>query len=388
MRISMIELVSSHGGCNYYDYALLRAFGKLGCETTLYTSCELKFNTDSEKNINVKYTYNGLFDQKNKIKKLFVFLIKSLKTIREIRSSRADIVHFQIYAVTFLEYFIVWLCKKNRLKVMVTVHDVESFNKENSKFVTKRFYAKVDALIVHNKISYDTLVNYLISLNESKSLIDNTYIAHHGSYIGLLPSKISKKQAKDKFNVPLDTFVFLFFGQIKRVKGLDILLEAYAKLLKNTEKNVTLLIAGKVWKDDISTYEHLIEKNALNNNIILNIKYIPDEEIADYYSVADCVVLPYKKIFQSGVLLMAQSYMVPVLVSDLQGMTEIVEDGNNGFVFHSEDEDNLAMKMKDVIESNNLETIVNNAYNKLKSEYDWNLIAKQQLEIMEHLINE
>lgn len=390
MNISMIEMVSSHGGMNYYDYALLNAFGMLGNKVTLFTSENLVFDASKNRNVTVSYVYKNLF-KGNKISKLFHYIYGTLKTVKQIKKDKAEIAHFQVFAVGILEVFVVWLLKLCKLKTIVTIHDVESFSTKNKKFLFSYFYKNVNGIIVHNKASYDVLCSqvgeFCKSADNYIQYIKKSHIVHHGSYIGLLPAKISKKLAKQKFALHADDFIFLFFGQIKTVKGLDVLLEAYAKLLESVNGKVKLIVAGKVWKTEWKPYEVIIEKYKLTHHILLDIKYIPDNEIVYYYSAADCVVLPYKKIFQSGVLLMAQSYQVPVIVSDLPGMTEIITDRKNGFVFKSEDSDDLYKKMKQCMEMSyeETETMLSCAYKKLQSEYDWNHIAQQQLEIMHAL---
>lgn len=387
MNIAMIEMVSSHGGMNYYDYGLLNGLVKLGNNVTLFTSENLCFDLGNNQSIKVSYTYKNLF-KGNKIKKLLRYVVGTVKSLRQIKSEKTKVVHFQIFAISFLEVFVVWLLKLNRLKIVVTIHDVESFSKKNNERLSKYFYKKVNAIIVHNKASYDVLLNYLESIELYEIAINKCYIVHHGSYIGMLPNRIEKKDAKSKFDISDDTFVFLFFGQIKTVKGLDILLESFSKLVVNTTRKVKLIIAGKVWKSDWSFYEEIIKKNNLSKHIVLNIKYVPDEDVVYYYSAADCIVLPYKKIFQSGVLLMAQSYNTPVLVSNLLGMTEVVTDNENGFVFKSKSVESLYLKMKEIMECKDLEKIAKNAYDKLEKEYSWDEIAKLQMKIMEKVVSE
>ena len=386
MKIGMIEIVSSHGGMNYYDFGLMMGFARLNQSVTLYTSCGLNFDISTNKALAVSLTYRGVFDKSIKIKRLFKFIRGTVVSIRDIKRSSEQIVHFQIFAITFLEFFVIWYSKRQGLKTIVTVHDVESFNRKNGRKISKIFYRYIDAVIVHNNSSYNTLITYLKKIGVN-TLINNCHIIHHGSYIGLLPPKIEKKKAKERFGISTDTFVFLFFGQIKKVKGLDILLEAYTRLLQMSGRKIKLIIAGKFWKDDPSTYEKIITDNNLSKYIYKDIRYIDDKDIVYYYSAADCVVLPYRKIFQSGVLLMAQSYNIPVLVSDLPGMTEIITDNENGFVFNSGDYKSLCDKMNDILNCNHMNKILTNAYTKLVNDYNWNDIAEKQLAVIKSLIN-
>ena len=81
----------------------------------------------------------------------------------------------------------------------------------------------------------------------------------------------------------------------------------------------------------------LLMKKKLNDYCILHTKFIPHSLVKYYYAASELVVLPYKKIYQSGVLMMTLSYEKPVLVSDLPPLTEVINDKVNGYVFKSED---------------------------------------------------
>ena len=174
----MIELVSSHGGMNYYDYGLMSGFGSLNQNVTLYTSCDLKFDISNNNHLHVNYVYKGLFDEKNKIKRIIKFINGTLRAIHTIKKSDTKIVHFQIFAVTVLETFVVWFAKKHGLKTIVTIHDVESFNKTNGKQISSIFYRNIDSIIVHNKVSYDVLIKYLNQYKHTRVLINNCHIVH------------------------------------------------------------------------------------------------------------------------------------------------------------------------------------------------------------------
>lgn len=384
MKISMIEIVSSHGGMNYYDYGLLNSLGKLGHEVTLYTSSPLLFDISKNKNIKVNLVYENLFNINNRLLKLIKYIRGTIRALKESKKNYVKIIHFQIFAITYLEYFVVKLCKLMGFKVIVTVHDVESFNKQNAESLTNRFYKIVDELIVHNNVSYEVLSLLLRKIDENK--LYHCHIIPHGSYIGMLPEKLLKSSAKKIFGIDENVFTILFFGQIKKVKGLDVLLESLPSLIQKSKKKIKVIIAGKIWKDDVDYYHEIINRLGIKEFLILEIKYIADEDVVKYYSAADCIVLPYKQIFQSGVLLMAQSYYVPVVVSNLDGMIEIVQHGKNGFVFKSESCEDLTKCLLDVINRDDLDDIAKNAYDYLSSNYNWDIIAEKQAEVMKKML--
>jgi glycosyltransferase involved in cell wall biosynthesis len=94
-----------------------------------------------------------------------------------------------------------------------------------------------------------------------------------------------------------------------------------------------LLVAGRPWGTDFSRYDKMIDEAGIRPRCHLHLRYIADDEVAAFFAAADVVALPYRRIYQSGVLLMAMTYGRPVVVSDLPGMTEMVTDGSNGYVF-------------------------------------------------------
>ncbi len=119
---------------------------------------------------------------------------------------------------------------------------------------------------------------------------------------------------------------YLFFGRIDKYKGIINLLKAY-ELLEPAELP-PLIIAGSGTLQEEE--EKLIEKNG---SILLINRFLDDAEMLYLIQNALTVVLPYTEASQSGVLPIACHFGVPVIVSDLQGLTEFVEDGESGLVF-------------------------------------------------------
>ncbi len=124
--------------------------------------------------------------------------------------------------------------------------------------------------------------------------------------------------------------VLLFFGYVRKYKGLDILLNAMPDLLK-FDHSFRLLVVGEFY-DDESTYREIIKKNELENYVILINKFVPNEEVAPYFSLSDLVILPYRNATQSGILNIAYGFLKPVLVTNVGGLAEFVEEGETGFV--------------------------------------------------------
>ena len=106
-----------------------------------------------------------------------------------------------------------------------------------------------------------------------------------------------------------------------------------------------LVIAGKTWEGNFKIYQDIIDRYNLNRFCIVRNKYIPTNDVNHYFAAADLVILPYKRISQSGVLMMAVSYQKAVLTSDLPPFKEVLSNDKTGFLFQSENIDSLADKI-------------------------------------------
>ena len=196
----------------------------------------------------------------------------------------------------------------------------------------------------------------------------------HGNYTPFINVKNDKEKSRKRLAIPNDKKVLLFFGIIKQVKGLDVLLHALKDVIKESS-DVLLLIAGKPWEDDFTNYQRIIHENNLSDYCLLHTKFIPHADVEHYYCAADLVVLPYKKIYQSGVLVMTLSYGKPALVSDLPPLKEVVTDMQTAFLFESENSISLAEKLNLILlDSEKLEQVRINGEELINTKYDWNEI--------------
>ena len=113
----------------------------------------------------------------------------------------------------------------------------------------------------------------------------------------------------------------------------------------------------------------------------LDIKFISHSDVSYYYSAADIVILPYRKIYQSGVLMMSLSYKKPVVVSDLPSFKEIIVDNRTGYIFESENSLDLSRVINKALDNPKLlEEIKENGYNLIASDYKWEAIGKHTVD--------
>jgi len=142
--------------------------------------------------------------------------------------------------------------------------------------------------------------------------------------------QLEKADARKKLGLQEDGKYLLFFGFIRKYKGLDILLRAFADK-RIQEAGIKLIIAGEYY-DKPDDYQAIIKECNLENALVQANDFIPDSEVSTYFSAADMVVQTYKTATQSGVTQIAYYYHNPMLVTDVGGLAELVPHNKVGYV--------------------------------------------------------
>lgn len=151
-------------------------------------------------------------------------------------------------------------------------------------------------------------------------------------------SPVQKAEARRYLKIPEGLFILLFFGFIRRYKGLDLLLDAMAILKSVDHRPVTdltlttyLLIAGEFYEDD-KPYLEQIEKLGIKDALILKTNFIPDNEVKYYFSAADVVIQPYRNATQSGVTPLSYHFEKPMIVTNVGSLPDLVPHKQAGLV--------------------------------------------------------
>ena len=147
----------------------------------------------------------------------------------------------------------------------------------------------------------------------------------------------------------------LFFGLIRDYKGLDMLLKAWAKWMPDGRK---LLIAGEFYASR-EKYIALIEELGLRDRVVLHDRFIADEDVKYYFSAADALVLPYRTATQSGVTQIAYNFSLPMIVTRVGGLPEIVPDGRVGLVCEA-DAESIKEALQALYDGDRLQTFKEN----------------------------
>ena len=370
-KVAIIDPLGAHGSSHHF-YLFGQASGLLNndVELSLYTNNE----TPSPEINGLKFFtfYKEIFKSKSKIINGIKWIIGTILSVFHARFSGTSIFHFHIFYTNILVLFNLLFVKILFGKVVLTVHDVSSFsNSSNLSIIEKLIYKLTDRIITHNEFSKLEILNVNA---DSSSCIS---IVPHGSYTPFINIQYDKEKSKEQLGIPNNRRILLFFGMIKKVKGLEVLLSALKGVIKKNP-DVLLVIAGRVWENDFSAYQKIIDENNLSAYILLHTKFIPQEDVEHYYCASDLVILPYKKIYQSGVLMMTLSYERPALVSDLPPLKEIISDNENGFLFKAENVSDLTAKLNSILSDEGLmEEVRAKGTELINTKYDWGEIGRQ-----------
>jgi len=250
-----------------------------------------------------------------------------------------------------------------------------------------KILAITDNVIPHERRFFDKVfTSYFINschafLSMSRDVLDqiNTlqpekpkvYVAH--PMYDMFGPLIEKDEAKAALGLDKNVNYLLFFGFIRKYKGLKLLLESFAD--KRIEaKPIKLIIAGEFYEDS-KPYLDLIEELGIGNKLELRTDFIPNSEVSKYFSACDMVVQTYLSATQSGVTQIAYFYSKPMLVTDVGGLAELVPHREVGYVCEIKKED-ISESILDFYENNREESFVQNIH-KEREKFTWSYLCQQ-----------
>lgn len=217
------------------------------------------------------------------------------------------------------------IIKKNKHTKIICIADniIPHEKRIGDKPFTRYFVKPVDAFIT---MSEKVLSDLRLFTSKKALLVPHPLYDNFGG-------KISKEVARKELGIGQKELVVLFFGFIRKYKGLDILLDAMAQIqkFKSKDQNIKLLVAGEFYEDR-KIYDEQIEKLGIKDNLILHTEFIPDNEVKNFMCAADVVIQPYRNATQSGVTPLAYHFEVPMIVTNVGGLPAMVPDNKVGLV--------------------------------------------------------
>ncbi len=246
---------------------------------------------------------------------------------RELKKRRPDLIVVR-YWLPFMGPClgsIIRVAKRNKLTKVVCIADniIPHEKRFGDVPFTRYFVPPIDAFVTMSE-------KVLADLPKFAPGKPAQYVAH--PLYDNFGEKIPQQEARLHLQINQEDKVLLFFGFIRKYKGLDVLLDAM-KLLKDKLGAATpkLLVAGEFYEDRQS-YDEQIAKLNLQDVLILKTDFIPDSEVKYYLCAADVVVQPYRSATQSGVTPLAYHFEVPMIVTNVGGLPAMVPDGKVGLI--------------------------------------------------------
>ena len=410
---------SSSGGISHYTFELAEGLVKTGCSVTVITSDDYELR-DLDRHFDVWFLFkpsrvtswsskafrgNPAVSRRHAAgpesspvgdHRPISWLIGWLKSLRytmalskaafilRVNGTRIVHIHWMIDRRADLRFM--RLLRLMRLKVVYTAHNLlphDEHTPENRAFY-EHVYRVPDRLIVHSENNRKEMLE-LFTVDPEKI----TVIPHGCHRLLFEQAGARPVMTRQELGIPDDRRVILFFGLIKRYKGLDVLLQAFETIRSRCDK-VMLLIAGPIAGDPEvhRRYSTLLANYSSDDSVRVRTGYVPLDQVASYFSAADLVVLPYLKASQSGVLLAAYAAGKPVVVTDTGGLSEVVRNGDSGLVVPPNNAQAIAEASITILNDRALrERLGREAKRLAATTFSWTAIGRTTAELYQGLIH-
>ena len=315
------------------------------------------------------------------------------KLIRYAATAKPKIFHilwnnkFLHFDRTLLTYYYKLLGKK----VVLTVHNVNTERRDNKDSAFNRFtlrvqYRLADHLFVHTEKMKEELIDEFGAQAGRISVIPlgiNNFAPQ---------TNLTSAEAKRRLGIRTDEKAILFFGRITPYKGLEMLVEAFQKGLPSAD-TYRLMIAGRPEEATEAGYwfpiRETLRADVQKGRVLLRAEHIPDAETEVYFKAADVLVLPYRDIYQSGILFLGYSFGLPALAANVGSLKEEMVEGRTGFLFQPEDPADLAAAIEKYFASDlyrDLSRRRQEIQDYARRGHDWNIVGVTTLGVYEGLL--
>ena len=368
LRVLIVE-PENGGGMWHYALSLSRALVRGGFRVTLGTVFPFEELGHDGVDIRAIGVLTGPTSSRplSLLRRALAHLDRLNRLRRTVVELRPGVVHLH-NPIGKLDFLYFRLLRFSSARVVYTAHDAQPLHREGTWFDWARYRA-ADAILVHS--SRDIPV--LLSKGIDKSRI---FVVPHGNYLHYCPPALPPARAKLLLGLPADARVVLFFGMISAYKGLDVLIDAFSHL-SAAHSNTRLVIAGAAG-EDLAPYLRRIHELHLDEQVVLDPRYIPFDEFPKFFSAADLVVFPYRRISQSGVLQLAYAYGRPVVVTNVGGLAEAVAEDRTGLIAATPDPQAFASAMLHLLTNESEAARMGERGRALaRSKYSWDSIVEK-----------
>jgi glycosyltransferase involved in cell wall biosynthesis len=234
-----------------------------------------------------------------------------------------------------------------------------------------RIYQRVDHIIALTKYTRNEIIAHSGISSEKISVLP------HGDYEALfsqysrnddLAEKVRQKAGNRK--------IIAFLGHIRPYKGLEVFVDAFA-LIKQQIPDSFFLVAGSVLVGDKKDWEEKLAESCKPDDLWMDLRFVPVEDIKAYLSVIDVLVQPYISASQSGNTVMAYAAGIPVISTNVGGLAEMTENGKTGYVIAPGNPEAVADAISKCFEGDCYDKMSQNAHQAAAEQFSWEKIAEQ-----------
>ena len=277
-------------------------------------------------------------------KKVFRVLMYYIRLLGYAATAKPRIFHilwnnkFEYFDRTLLMLYYRFLGKR----IILTVHNVNADRRDAKDTRLNRLTLRTQYRLTHHIFVHTEKMKR--ELAEEFGVQDaRITVIPFGINNAAPTTPLTSAEAKRRLGLREEERAVLFFGRITPYKGLEYLTSAFRQVLARGE-NYRLIIAGRPDRcpEYWSAIQEEIREDVERGRILLRADFIPDSEVEVYFKAADALVLPYRDIYQSGVLFLGHGFGLPVLAADVGSLKDEIVEGKTGFAFRPEDPEDLA----------------------------------------------
>ena len=307
--------------------------------------------------------YPAAHSERSRWQQLAGHLVALARSAACIWRERPDVFHVQALHRPILDWPLLLVARLRGASLIWTAHNsLPHENRSTYKALFRQIYRRVDAAIAHTRHTADTLIR---QLDVSATRVH--VIAHGPLSLSARPAP-TRAAARASLGIDDSTFVLLLFGRLRPYKGLDMLVAALDRL---ADPNIQLIVAGEDMFGDAA------RDIKGRSDVMADLRRVDAEATARYFAAADLVVLPYRRIDQSGVLMLALTYQSAVLASGIGGLSEVIDNERTGFLLNPVDVDTLAARLTELkSRPDALETVRRNVAVEGDGERGWPRLAE------------
>lgn len=352
-----------------YDHHLCEGLADTDWEVKLFTSGETNWTPENYIRVQAFYPLTEKYhDEIPEIVRISIkggeHVIGMLQLIQRLNRWNPDIIHFQWFPLPFVDIPMTLLLERLAPTVL-TVHDSTPFQGAATSYIQRIMAGTgprvVDKLIVHTEKTKNELTSAGISS-------ENISIIPHGV--------IQYPMMDEHPNNTTEKTTILFFGSIKQYKGVDVLIDAIARLPTDVRQTSRFVIAGRP-HGSVDELKQRARERGVTDSIIWDLGFIEHERVSAYFKKSDIVVFPYRHIDQSGALMTALPFGKPIVATEVGGFVDVLTDGIHGRLVPPDNAEALSSALADLLTNEDRREEMGDAVKKLANEtYSWNKIAE------------